>query len=319
MESISTAKYYAAQRGYEIDPNQELIAIGSANLFGSLFQSFTSTGSLCRTSVNAGSGATTQLAGFITGTVVLLTLLVLTPLFYYLPMPVLAALVIHSALHIPDFETLYFTYKTKGRDCALLMVALIGTLFIGILEGILIAAVASLVLVVFLSSRPSFCLLTRVPGTTAYHELPKEKEAKEIPGVLIARFDADIYFANVQYFKDRVKKFIKKSKHEVFAIVLDCGSISQVDSTAVSALIEIKDMLDRMKIELYYAQMKRSIQQVIKGGGLYERVQEHCFVLLHDAVLHAESVARTRHRLMRVELKRKEQNNSDFSSYEEDV
>lgn len=312
MESISTAKYYALRRGYEVDPNQELIAIGMCNLIGSLFKGFPSTGSLCRTSVNARTGAATPLAGFITGIVVLLTLVVLTPIFYYLPMPVLAALVMYSAIHIPDFESFYYTYKTKGRDCILLLLAFVGTLFIGIMEGVLLASLISLVLVVFLSSRPSFCRLTRIPGTTAYQEVVKNKAAKEIPGVLIARFDADMYFANVQYFKDTLKKFIEESEHKIFAVVLDCSSINEVDSTGVSTLEELKEAFEKQHIEFFFAQMKRSVQKVIKNGDIYQSMQEHCFVLLHDAVLHAESVVTTRRRLMELQQSKDQ---SEFSSY----
>jgi SulP family sulfate permease len=301
MESISTAKYYAAQNGYEIDANQELIALGTANLLGGFFRSFTSTGSLCRTSVNASAGAKTPLAGIITGLVVLLTLSFLTPLFYHLPMPVLAAIIIHSTTKIPDYDQVTFTFKTKKLDCALLALAFFGTLFIGIMEGILISAGASLVLVVLRSSRPQFSKLGRIPGTTAYQEVNRSTHGRELPGVLVMRFESDMYFANVQYFKDIVKQYIKESEYKVFAVVLDCSSINYIDSTGISTLQDLHQMLNKLDVVLYIAQMKKTIQSSVNKTEIY--TSDQFFVQLHEAVLHAESVVSTRVREMQITSK----------------
>jgi len=289
VEAISISKFYALQRGYDIDPNQELIALGMSNLLGGFFRAFPASGSISRTAVNANSKAATPLAGIISFLLVLLTLLLLTPLFYYLPMAALAAIIIYSCFKIPDVEEAIFTFKTKKRDFLLMMLTLACTLFIGITQGILIGASASLVMVIYRSSRPRFRLLGRQPGTSMYRESKSSRlPVIEYPGVIVARFEADMYFANVGYFKDRVKRFIRRSKYPVHVFVLDCAGINQVDSTAIEAMKEIQPILAKQDIEFYLAQVKPSIREVLDRGGASHFISAF-FEDLHDAVVQADA------------------------------
>jgi SulP family sulfate permease len=296
VEIISIGKFYSIQKGYQVDPNQELIAIGMSNLLGSFFRAFPCSGSAARSAVNANSGAITPLAGFISASLILFAITLLTPLFYYLPMSVLAGIIIYSCSKLIDFKQVIFTFKTKKRDCIVLLLAFFCSLFIGIKEGVLIAAGASLIVFILRSSRPRFHIIGRKPGTTQYLEVQRWKDCKEIPGILVMRFDSDMYFANVGFFTEHVHRAIRKSPYPVYALVLDCSGTNQADSTAVQTMIEMKKSLDTQGIELYIAQMKRSMRVVMKRGGIYGVIdkKEHFFENLHDAVLHAESITRTR-------------------------
>lgn len=294
LEAISIGKFYALQNGYELDYNQELIAIGASNLLGSWVKVFPGSGSMPRTVVNANSGARTQLAGFISGVCVIATLLFLTPLTYYLPKPALAAIITYSCKKIFNYEHMIFTYKTKKRDFFLLFLAFFCTLFVGIAEGILIGIAASMALVIYRTTRPRFNKLGRVPGTNMYEEVKKSKEVVETPGVLIMRFDADLYFANTTYFRHRIDKMIRKAPWTVYALVIDCSSINQCDSTAVSAFEDLKQLLDKQQIEFYASGMKKSITDVLKKGGAFNVFRKSCFPSLHEAVLRAEYSTRLR-------------------------
>jgi SulP family sulfate permease len=296
VEAVSIAKSYAIQKGYNIDPNQELIALGAASAIGSFFRALPASSSISRTAVNANSGAVSPLSSLISGLFVFLVLWVLTPLFYYLPMAVLAALIMYSCSKLVHFDQVLFTFKTKKRDCIALLIAFNGSLFIGIKEGVLIAALVSLILFVLRSTRPRFHILGRRPGTTAYQEVQRWKDCKEIPGILVMRFDSDLWFANVSFFTEQLHRAIRKSPYPVYAVVLDCSGINQVDSTAVSTMTSLKKDLDRQNIQLFIANMKRSMRVVMKRGGLYKVMEKrkHFFEHLHDAVLHAESITRER-------------------------
>jgi len=296
VESISIAKFYAIQKGYNIDPNQELIALGMASTLGAFFRALPANTSLARTAVNSNSGAVTQLSGFVSAVFVLISLWILTPLFYYLPNAVLAALIIFSCSKLIHLDQVLFTFKTKKRDCVALVLAFAGSMFIGIKEGVLIAALASLVLFILRSTRPRFHILGRRPGTTAYLEVKRWKDCKEIPGILVMRFDSDLWFANVSFFTEQLHRAIRKSPYPVYAVVLDCSGINQVDSTAVNSMKSLKESLDGLQISLFIAQMKRSMRVVMKRGGINSvmKKEEHFFDHLHDAVLHAENITRKR-------------------------
>lgn len=200
----------------------------------------------------------------------------------------------YSCKKIFDYEQMFFTYKVKKRDFFLLFIAFFCTLFIGIAEGILIGIAASMALVVYRTTRPRFNKLGRVPGTNMYEESKKSKDVIDTPGVLIMRFDADLYFANITYFRHRINKLIRKAPWTVYAVVLDCSSINQSDSTAVVTFVDLKKFLDNEQIEFYTAGLKKSIKDVLKCGGAYNVFRKSCFPSLHEAVLRAEFSTRLR-------------------------
>jgi len=210
MESIAISKSLAAKHKYVVDAGQELIALGTANLLGSVTSSYPVTGSFSRSAVNNQVGAQTQLAGMITGLLLLVTLLLLTPLFYFLPKYALAAIVIASVTNLVDYNEAIHLWKVKKQDCFLWVIAFLGTLFLGVQVGLLGAIIVSLMLVIVESVRPQMTVLWRLPGTPIYRSIKQESAGLFVPGVIVVRIGASMYFANVAFIRDYITKMVEE-------------------------------------------------------------------------------------------------------------
>lgn len=187
MESIAIGKSLAAKHGYDLPPGQELIALGLANVGGSLFSSYPVTGSFSRSAVNNSTGALSQLSGFITSIIMFMTLLFLTPLFFFLPKFALAAIVISSVTSLVAWQDAVHLWKVKREDCFLWVFAFLATLFLGVEQGILFSVIASLVIIIHESVRPQISVLWRLPNTEIYRNVKQENRGRFIKNVLIVR------------------------------------------------------------------------------------------------------------------------------------
>jgi len=214
MESIAIAKSLAAKHKYEVAPSQELLAIGVSNLVGSLMSAYPITGSFSRSAVNNMVGAQTQFSGFVTGILMLFTLLLLTPLVYFLPKYCLAAIVIASVTNLVDYKEAHHLWKVKKADCLLWFIAFLGTLFLGVQIGLIVSVSCSLALVVIESIRPQISVLWKLPGTAIYRNIKQESYGQFVYGVLIVRIGSSMYFANVAYIRDYILKMIKEFSTE---------------------------------------------------------------------------------------------------------
>lgn len=284
LESISVAKAFARKNGYQVDANQELRALGAANVVGLFSGAYPVTGGFSRTAVNAQAGARTGLASIITAVVIGVSLVLFTPLFYYLPRAVLAAIVMAAVIGLVDVREPVHLWKVKRTDAVLLGLTFVATLFLGIEEGILIGVAASLGLFVWRSTRPHDAVLGRLPGTTDYRNVQNFPEAEEIPRVAIWRFDASFYFANADRFRDRIDALLLRGD-DVRAIVLDASGINDLDASAESMLHDIHARLAAAGIQLYFANVKGPVRDVMERGGLVERVgRARFFFSVHAAV-----------------------------------
>ncbi|KAG4127503.1 hypothetical protein ERO13_D10G219600v2 [Gossypium hirsutum] len=202
LESVGIAKALAAKNGYELDSNQELFGLGVANIFGSFFSAYPTTGSFSRSAVNHESGAKTGLSGIISGTIMCCALLFLTPLFEYIPQCALAAIVISAVITLVDYEEAIFLWRVDKKDFLLWTITTTTTLFLGIEIGVLVGVGVSLAFVIHESANPHIAVLGRLPGTTVYRNIQQYPEAYTYNGIVIVRIDAPIYFANISYIKD---------------------------------------------------------------------------------------------------------------------
>ena len=285
MESIAVAKSFARRYRYDIEPDKELIALGTANLGGGLFQSFPVTGGFSRTAVNAQAGARTGLASLVTAGVVALTLIMLTPLFYYLPRAILAAIVMVAVTGLIDIKEVRHLWKVKRSDLALLVLTFAATLGLGIEVGILTGIGASLLWFVVQTTRPHYAILGRLPGTTTYRNLKRYPEARTFPGVLILRMDAQFYFGNVSFLKETLRRLEQQSEAPLRGVILDAASIASLDSSAETALEEIAESYTARGVQLLLAGVKGPVLDVMRQAGFYDRFgPQHFFFDVEAAV-----------------------------------
>lgn len=289
MESISVAKAFASRERYHVDANQELIALGVANIGGGFFSAYPVTGGFSRTAVNAQAGAKTTLASVFSAALVVLALLFLTPLFYFLPKAILAAIVLVAVFGLIDVKEFFHLWQVKRNDAYLLLLSFLVTLFVGIEEGILIGVLASLGLFIYRSTRPHTAMLGCLPGTQTYRNVERYEDAEPIPGIGILRFDASFYFANVSYFRDQIAQMMDEQEN-MHTLILDTSGINDMDSSADEAIHEMIRDLHEAGIRLYLAQPKGPVRDVLRASGVYTMLGEDFLPkTIHEAVVHAQA------------------------------
>ncbi len=223
-EALGVAHEFAEKHGYEVDANQELNAHAVANLVSALFGGMLAAGSMSASAVKEGAGARSQVTNLVTWVVTIITVLFLTPLFTTLPEAVLAALIIHAVWHIIASRKLQKIRLASRIEFWFGVLALAGVLLIDVLEGMIIGVVASLVFVIYRSSRPHVSSLGRVPGVPgAYSDLTRHPENTPVPGVLIVRLDGQLYYANALTVRDRVKAMIAEADVTARAVIFDAS------------------------------------------------------------------------------------------------
>ena len=228
-EALGVAHEFAEKHGYEVDANQELNAHAAANLLSALFGGMIAAGSMSASAVKEGAGARSQVTNLVTWVVTIITLLFLTPLFAPLPEAVLAALIIHAVWHIIAALKLWHVRLVTRTEFWLGALALAGVLLIDVLQGMIIGVVASLVYVIYRSSRPHVSSLGRVPGVPgAYADLTRHPECTPVPGVLIVRADGVLYFANALTIRERVKAMIEEMQPPPKTVIIDASAQDQL-------------------------------------------------------------------------------------------
>ena len=241
MEAISVAK--AIEENYKehtVDPNQELIALGSSNIAGSFFQSYPTTGGFSRTAVNDQAGAITGMAALITAFIVGLTLMFFTHWFYYLPKAVLASIIIVAVVNLIDIKFAVRLFKKRKDEFALLFLTFLATLFLGITKGIGMGIVISLLLLVYRASKPHHAFLGRIGKTNYFKNINRfPDEVVQRNDLIILRFDAQLFFGNIQYFKELVSKAIEEKENTVKGFIINMRAVNYIDSTASEQLYEL--------------------------------------------------------------------------------
>ncbi|MCT4580070.1 MAG: sulfate permease [Flavobacteriales bacterium] len=273
MEAISVAKAVEERHDdYKVDPNQELIALGLGNIVGAMFQSYPTTGGFSRTAVNDESGARTNMAAVISAAVVALTLLFLTPLFYYLPKSVLAAIIMVAVYGLIDFKYPKELWNYKKDDLLMLITTFIVTLTIGIKEGILMGVLLSLVLLIYRSARPHIAQCEQIEGTNYYRNKNRFDNVNQNPEVLIIRLDGQLYFANIEYFKDQLFKMIAAKGKDLKIIVWNAEAVNHIDSSAVLMLRNLIAELREKDLLFAVAGANGPVRDILFKSGLAEDI-----------------------------------------------
>ena len=266
MESISVARYVAAKEKYEVDADSELRGLGLANIVSSLFSGYVVTGGFSRTAVNYQAGAKTGLASIITAGVVMLTLLVLTPLFYYLPNTVLAAIIIVAVVGLIDIKEPVRLFRIKPADGLTLVLTFVCTLGLGVEWGILIGAVFSLGLFIRRSAHPYMARLGYLESEDVFRNVERYPEARTYPDILIFRIDASLYFANMRFVEDRLLQWIERNS-KLKWVLFDFSGVNDIDAVAVSTLENIIKAYSERGIRFAFCCMKGPVRDLVAKAG----------------------------------------------------
>ncbi len=271
-QTAGDARTFAARHRYRIDINQESAAQGMANAGAGLFQGMPVSTSLSASSLNDHSGARTGLASLTSGVMVLLTLLVLAPVFSDLPKPVLAALIIEAVvmgmMDVPEMRRLA---RVARFDFWIAIAAIIGTLLVGVLAGVMIGIGLSLIWLISVATRPRMPLLGREPGTEAFRELDEHSGDERFPGVVVLRLDGGLFFATSDALEDRVRE-VALSTPGVTGIVLDCEGIDFIDSQGSAKMREILDLTEHAGVTLRLARVKPAVRELLARDGVLDRI-----------------------------------------------
>eukprot|EP00927_Polykrikos_kofoidii_P023178 TRINITY_DN2141_c0_g1_i8.p1 TRINITY_DN2141_c0_g1~~TRINITY_DN2141_c0_g1_i8.p1 ORF type:complete len:657 (-),score=119.26 TRINITY_DN2141_c0_g1_i8:47-1909(-) len=288
MESIAIAKNLAAKHGYEIDAGQEMLGLGLANFVGSVFSSYPVAGSFSRSAVNNSTGALSQMSGLLTALMLFLILLFLTPLFFYLPKFVLAAVVMSSVIPLVAYGEAAKLWRIKKADFLLWVVAFLGTLFLGVLRGILVAVGLSLLIVIFESARPQISVLWRIPGTSIYRSMKQESSGVFIPNVFICRIGSSMYFANASFIRDILVGYIGdlEDVSPIEYVVLEMTSVISMDSTAAHLLHDLVHDFRARGIQVGFAMIGNRVEKTMRKAGLTDFIGEHWFHCTVDDAVH---------------------------------
>ena len=270
---VLTAKSFARRNRYEIDSNQELIAFGSCNIASGLAQGFPVTGADSRTAVNDAMGGKTQLVGIVAAGTMFLILFFLTGPLAYVPNAALAAVIMVAAVGLFDYKELRALYRISHRELLLCVGTTAGVLILGVLPGVLLAVALSLFWLITVTSRPHDAVLGRVKGIKGFHDIADYPGASTIPGLILYRFDANLVFYNVDYFRERVRAAIAAAESPVQWLVIDASSINVVDITAVQKFDELREELAAQGIKLVSARVKQNLLKYFKPAWGAERME----------------------------------------------
>ncbi len=287
MESIAVAKAIQAKhKDYKVIANQELIALGAANIGGAFLQSYPVTGGFSRTAINDQSGAKTGLASIFSASLIVLTLLFLTPLFYYLPKAILASVIMVAVFGLIDVKEAKHLWKADRSDFWMLIVTFLATLGLGIEQGIGIGVVLSLGFIIFRTSRPHIAELGQVPGTSFYRNVERFDAVLRRDDLLIIRLDAQLYFANIDFFKDRVHELMQARPYKSLrTIILNAESINAIDSTAMHALSDLIEDWRKEGLTVLITGVKGPVRDSLVKGHLIETIgKENFYMSVQEAV-----------------------------------
>jgi SulP family sulfate permease len=276
-ESNATARSLAAKRKYEIDPNQELIALGASNVGAGLFQGFAVDASLSRSATADAAGMKTQVSSLVTFSLVLITAVALSPLFRNLPDAALAAIIIISVANLIKVGELRRLYRLDRSDFGLAIISLAGVLLFGILPGLGLAITAALVALIYRGYRPHTAVLGQVARDEAdedygFRDIARHPEYRTFPGLVIFRFGAELFFANANYFRDQIRALVRDASPPARAILVDAGAISHIDTTGRDMLMEFKSELAESDIELLLARVKGPIRDILRQSGVEDAI-----------------------------------------------
>lgn len=289
-DTISTSAGFAARRGYEVDGDQEMVGIGSANLLAGFFQGFPVSTSGSRTAVAEQAGAKTQLTGVFAAALVLAMLLFVPGLVRNMPQSALAAIIIAASLSLFDLAELRHFWTVRKSEFVLAIVSILGVALVGVLEGIVIAVVISIFQLFVRAWRPYAAVLGKPENIPGYHDMTRYPDASQVPGLLMVRWEAPLIFANANLFRKKLRKLIAQTEPLPVWVIIAAEPVNEVDTTAGELLVDLDLELNAAGIHLVFAELKDSAKEKIERYGLLETIDRRHFFPTIDAAVEAFQV-----------------------------
>jgi high affinity sulfate transporter 1 len=271
------SRAYAARTATHVDPNQEMVGLGAANLAAGFFQGFPISSSSSRTPVAEAAGARTQLTSVVSALIIAFLLLTAPNLLQHLPKTALAAVVIASAIGLIEVTDLKRIYRIQPWEFWLSIICFVGVAVLGAIPGIGLAIAIAIIQFLWDSWRPHSAVLGRAQGVKGYHDMTRYPDARRIPGLVLFRWDAPLFFANAELFKERVLDAVAKSPTPVRWLVVAAEPVTGVDVTAGDTVAELDHALHAMGIELCFAELKDPVKDKLKRFGLFAQLGENFF------------------------------------------
>ena len=293
LEAVSIGKGIEEKTEEDrLDPNQELVAIGASNIAGSFFKAYPVTASFSRSAISYNSGAKSNFAGLFAALLVLVTLLFLTPIFYFLPKSILASIIVVSVFGLIDLSYAKRLWRLRKDEFIVWIITFLATLFVGIVQGIFIGVLLALLLMVYRTSKPHFAVLGRIRNSDYYKNIERfgeEIETRE--DLLIIRFDAQLYFGNTSYFKKQLYNFISENENQLKAVILNAEAINYIDSTAAFMLRKVIIEIKSRGIRFYIAGAIGPTRDILFSSGIADIVtRDYLFVRVREAVEHFDNI-----------------------------
>jgi len=274
-QTAGDARAFATRHGYRVDVDQESVAQGMANIGSGVLQGIPVSTSLSASSLNDSAGARTPVASLTTGAILVLTMVALAPLFSDLPKPVLSALIIDAVVFgMMDLPEMRRLRRVKRVDFWIAVAAIVGVLSVGVLTGVVVGVVLSLVWLVYVNARPQTVELGRKPGTDVFWSVEEHPDAEVIPGVVVARFDGGIYFVTADGLEDGLRAVIERREDPLAAVVLSFEGVDFIDSQGSAKIGELLDLADVGGFDVAFARLKRSVRRVLAADGVVDRIGE---------------------------------------------
>ena len=271
------SRTFNTRRGESVDPDQELAALGVSNIASGLLGGFPISSSATRTPVAETAGARSQVTGLVGAGVVVVLLVAVPGLLANLPSAALAAIVITAALSLFDVDGVRRLLRLRRSEFGLSIVSFLGVAVFGVLPGIGIAVGLSLINFIRLAWRPHDAVLGRVANYKGYHDVSRHPDARQVPGLLLYRWDAPLFFANADLFRDRARAVVRRADAPVRWLVVSAEPVTDIDTTAADALDALITDLAREGVELHFAQLKGTVKDRLKGYGIYARLGDAAF------------------------------------------
>ncbi|XP_023547712.1 sulfate transporter 3.1-like isoform X2 [Cucurbita pepo subsp. pepo] len=293
VEGIAVGRSFAMFKHYNIDGNKEMVAIGTMNMVGSCFSCYLTTGPFSRSAVNYNAGCKTAVSNVVMAIAVMLTLLFLTPLFYYTPIVVLSSIIISAMLGLIDYDAAIHLWKVDKFDFLVCIAAYAGVVFASVEIGLVIAVVISLLRLLLFVARPRTLVLGNLPNSTVYRNVEQYPNADNVPGILILEIDAPIYFANSSYLRERIIRWVDEEEDRIKAsgestlqyVVLDMSAVGNIDTSGISMFEEIKNILTRRGLKIVLANPGAEVMKKLDKGKFIESLgHEWIYLTVAEAV-----------------------------------